>query len=168
MDSLATRINQSKQTGAWFSDCGLFRYALWRRWSNRPLLLALMMNPSTADAEKNDPTVTRVIKRAKQLHYGGLIVTNFYAFRATDPAECLAAEDKFGPDNDWAIGQAAKLCDAVLAAYGTKVGGDGIRALRRVVSYGCTPLCLGLTKHGHPKHPLYVARAQPLIPFEVN
>src|SRR3954469_17706712 len=91
-------------TGARFSADGLYRYALWRVWdADRGLCNFLMLNPSTADETVNDPTVARCARRARSWGYGGLVVTNLFAFRATDPSGLRAAPDPVGPEDDAAI-----------------------------------------------------------------
>ena len=101
-------IKGEKMRGGWtgeavFSKCGLFRYSLLRQWNNAgnaKLINFIMLNPSNADATKNDPTVERCCKRAQALGYGRLIVTNVFALRNTDPAALYAAADAVGPRND--------------------------------------------------------------------
>src|ERR1051326_5628436 len=93
---------------ALFSPCGLFRYRLWRHWTpGMPPLVFVMLNPSTADAEKNDPTVERCERRAKAGGFGGGEVVNLFALRSTDPKALYSAADPIGPENDKVIATAA-------------------------------------------------------------
>src|SRR4051812_1134607 len=87
-------------SGAIFSDCGKYRYLLWRKWSDGPTLNMLMLNPSKAGEIDNDPTVARQITRAQMLGMGGLIVTNIFAYVATDPKDMKAAVEPVGPENN--------------------------------------------------------------------
>jgi hypothetical protein len=88
-------------SGAVFSPDQKYRYVLWREWSGHPRRLVVIgLNPSTADATKNDPTVTRCINFAKREGCGGMIMLNLFAFRATDPGVMMEAADPVGPEND--------------------------------------------------------------------
>jgi hypothetical protein len=149
--------------GAEFSPCGLYRYLLWRTWdSTRPQLCFVMLNPSTADAEKNDPTVHRCQTRAESMGFGGLQVLNVFAFRATDPKVMKAAADPIGRNNDGYLIRAANSAKAGAAQI---VAGWGHHAqhwrrdknvLLLFKAAGVDLYCLGTTKDGHPRHPLYV------------
>jgi hypothetical protein len=92
---MKTAVPSTFHRGADFSPCGLFRWRLWRTWSelSRPLTF-LMLNPSTADAMKNDPTVERCERRARRLGFGGVEVVNIFALRATDPEELYKVRAK--------------------------------------------------------------------------
>jgi hypothetical protein len=148
-----------------FSPCGKFRYKLWRRWAEGPTLAWCMLNPSTADAEHNDPTVRRCIERAKLLGYAGIFVVNIFAFRATLPSNMLSATDPVGPENDSAIMQVAADSEIVVCAWGS----HGTFLDRGKAVLAMLPKeklrHLGLTKHGQPGHPLYVPYSQPLLEF---
>ena len=153
---------------ATISPCGRYRYTLGRRWGDGPLACWVMLNPSTADATQDDPTVRRCIGFSKAWGYGGLVVVNLFAFRATDPAELLARRTlAVGPDNDAAILAAAESSSVVVAAWGvhgTHLGrADAVTSLIRRAGYSLR--CLGRTKGGLPRHPLYVAAATPTEPF---
>lgn len=148
-------------TGAEISECGLYRYLLWRTWAPGilPPLGVIMLNPSTADARVNDPTITRVMKRAIAHSYGGIIVGNLYGFRATEPKDMKTAANPVGPHNDYYLLMIGKLCPTVLCAWGTKAerGRAGlIKAMLQALPRPPRLVHLGLTKDGHPKHPLYI------------
>lgn len=146
-----------------YSDCERYRYSLTRVWEpGGRKVLFVMLNPSTATEVQNDPTVERCERRARALGFGGFRVTNIFAWRDTDPRKMRAAADPVGPDNDEAIAESAAWADQVICAWGTHgahmARGAAVEALLRKTGQ---PLYhLGLTKAGHPKHPLYIAYAK--------
>lgn len=170
MTHLRERIAADPVSGAWFSEeepRAVHRYALWRIWASRhPLLIVGALNPSTADHRKNDPTVRRDISFAKREGFGGLIKLNAYAFRATDPKVMQAAADPHGPLNVESWRQSAELANVALMAYGIHGGTAGLSMAATLREAGCRIVCLGTTKHGHPRHPLYVRGDQPFIAFD--
>src|SRR5919201_6084303 len=106
-------------TGAAFSACRRWRYLLWRRWdAARPVANFLMLNPSTADEFKLDPSCTRARLYAERWGYGALIVTNLFGWRATDPQDMKAAREPVGRANDAAILRAASEAAIVVCAWG--------------------------------------------------
>ena len=148
-----------KTGGAKFSDCGKYRYSLFREWDREKGLVSfIMLNPSTAGATEDDPTIRRCIGFAERWGFGRLWVVNLFAFRATDPAEQKKADDPVGPDNIFDIAAGGAFSGKVIAAWG--VHGDLHGQAERVkfgLSLGLKPIhCLGTTKDGHPKHPLYL------------
>ncbi|MFZ8963264.1 MAG: DUF1643 domain-containing protein, partial [Schleiferiaceae bacterium] len=89
-----------KDAGAIFSDCGRYRYRLWRIWDpSLPTLLWILYNPSTADAKVEDPTLRRCMDFTRQWGYGGLTVVNRFAYRATNPRQLNSTIDPVGPEN---------------------------------------------------------------------
>ena len=118
-----------------------------------------MLNPSTADAFRLDPTNRRCVGFADSWGYGSLVTTNIFAFRSTNPAGLRAVGDVVGPENDAAIVEAAKGADLVIAAWGTHgaMHGRGERVRELVSAAGVSLHVLRLTKAGFPGHPLYVA-----------
>lgn len=141
-----------------FSPCRTWRYTLTRTWDAAlPVCNFLMLNPSTADETASDPTVTRCLGFARRWGYGTLIVTNIFAYRSTDPRGLLTTPDPVGPDNDAAIVDVAGRADRVIAAWGVHGAlANRERAVLRLLKPVRWPLCLGRTKGGHPRHPLYV------------
>ncbi|MEX0370228.1 MAG: DUF1643 domain-containing protein [Tateyamaria sp.] len=146
-----------------YSDCERYRYSLTRVWDDSGRRVNfVMLNPSTATEVQNDPTVERCERRARALGYGSFAVTNIFAWRDTDPKAMRAASDPIGPDNDDAIRDRAHWAADVIAAWGThgahlNRGFHVSQLLRRVDR----PLYhLGLSKEGHPKHPLYLPYTQ--------
>lgn len=152
-------------SNAWISGCGRYRYCLERRWSNKTACVFIMLNPSTADATEDDPTIRRCIGFARLWGFGGVVVANLYAYRATDPRELRKADDPIGPENDeWLV----RLLDhpTIVCAWGAHADDDRVDAFRWLVrdNARARPLyCLGVTKHGAPKHPLYLAKGTGLI-----
>lgn len=154
--------------GAMFSPDQRYRYKLWRIWNNQlPLLNFILLNPSTADAEKDDPTVYRCGQRARHLGYGGLLVTNVFAFRSTDPSRLYEVEDPVGPENDDAILTEARRAGMVICGWG-KPGRFMDRAfIVRVALHaaGIQLYALGQNLDGTPKHPLYQLYSKHPVPY---
>lgn len=158
-----------------FSSCGKYRYYLQRNLDRQSSLfggslyykhmVVVMLNPSTADEIKNDPTVRRCIGFAERERATLLEVLNLYALRSTDPAGLLAVEDPVGPENDHWIEETVKHAAVVVVAWGTtpyaKVKGGSKRTKATMeLLRECSPVpvkCLGITKDGFPRHPLYLA-----------
>lgn len=157
-----------------FSPCGMYRYSLLRDFGMQtPALTVVMLNPSTADATKDDPTIRRVIGFAKAAGAGSLQVLNLFAIRATDPREMLTASDPVGPENDEHLARALTNAKQdgrfVLAAWGAHGGhrGRDFHVLHKLVD-GVEWRCLGRTHQGHPRHPLYVPKSQGMVPFSAG
>lgn len=150
------------------SQDGVYRYLLTRTWAEGPALAFVMLNPSTADATADDPTIRRCIGFAKREGFGGLTVVNLYALRATDPRELRRAIDPVGPDNDGHLRRVtweSQLDDApAVVAWGAHAAPDRVAAFVRLAT-GTRLVCLGTTQAGAPRHPLYIAGAQPLVPW---
>lgn len=147
---------------ALYSDCERYRYALTREWGPGERALFVMLNPSTATEVQNDPTVERCERRSRALGFGGFRVTNIFAWRDTDPRKMRAAAVPVGPENDTTILDGAAWANRIICAWGTHGAhlgrGAQVEALLRATTL---PLHhLGLTKEGHPKHPLYIAYTQ--------
>lgn len=155
-------------SGAILSDDGVYRYLLWRRWSPGDLLGFVMLNPSTADASVDDPTIRRCMGFARDLGYGGILVVNVFAFRATDPRSLPASTDEAfgGPENAAALALVSGACPVVIAAWGAhKRAGDLAQRVRGIVG---DMHCLGVTKDGAPRHPLYLPAAARPVPWPVT
>lgn len=150
---------------ATFDESGLYRYRLSRRWAQGGTRAAfVMLNPSTADARRDDPTIRRCIGFAQRWGCAAVSVVNLFALRATHPPTLFAADDPVGPDNDRHIRRVCRETDVVVAAWGVhgaRLGRDGaVLALLE----GLELQCLGTTRGGHPLHPLYVRGDAPLVP----
>lgn len=145
---------------ATFSECRTYRYLLQRTWdaSRKPLVM-VMLNPSIADVEQNDPTVERCQRRAMAMGFGGLVVTNIFALVSTDPGRLYDTADPVGKDNDGYILNAATEAGMTLCAWGIHGEhlGRGKVVLHLLEQHGVTPYCLGQNSDGSPKHPLYVS-----------
>ncbi|MFG1846697.1 DUF1643 domain-containing protein [Micromonospora carbonacea] len=154
---------------ATFSPCRTWRYSLTRRWRPDTEAVAfLMLNPSTADAMVLDPTIRRCIGFAKQWGFGGLLVLNCFALRSTDPAALKTHPDPVGPDNDAVIVDwLGRLSGPVVAAWGVHATyrGRDAQVADLVRAAGRPLVCLGVTKGGQPRHPLYVPASTPLTPW---
>lgn len=153
------------------SDCGTYRYRL-ERGSGRTLSV-IMVNPSTADAENDDPTIRKVLGFAERLFCERIIVGNKFAFRATDVNELRAAKDPIGPDNDRHIEQILRDGDVHVAAWGTlnklpdslrNRWKDIVRVADRV---GCRLHCIGFNTDKHPRHPLMTSYKVVMEPWDV-
>ena len=156
--------------GAVFSRCGRYRYLLWRRPVRGVPFMGLgMLNPSTADHERNDPTVNRGMALAIRARLSGPLVWNLFALRATRPAILKADRLPVGLYNDAAIDLALLLADHTIAAWGAHGAyRDRDRAvLQRCVAASADMRALKFTKHGHPAHPLYLPAALQPQPWEI-
>jgi hypothetical protein len=155
-------------TGATFSPCGKYRYYLWRKWADGlPCAVFMMLNPSTADEVKNDPTVQRCQIRATQMGFGRLVVVNIFALRSTDPAELYKVADPIGPENNRYIIDAILEADLIVCAWGKhgQLKNRGERVLETVRQSGKIPHALKLNGDGSPAHPLYIGYDVKPIPI---
>ena len=153
---------------ALYSPCLSYRYLLERRWGEGAPVLWVMLNPSTADEVRNDPTIERCERRTRAMGAGAMAIANLYAFRATRPADLFRAADPVGPATDAVLAGAAAGAAVTVCGWGIHgaKGGRGgtVEALLRRA--GIRPRHLGLTKDGHPRHPLYVAYAVAPVPWD--
>jgi hypothetical protein len=155
------------ETGALFSSCRRWRYLLWRCWdASRPVANFLMLNPSTADEVKLDPSCTRARRYAERWGYGALIVTNLFGWRATDPDQMKAVHDPVGAGNDRAILAAAREAALVVCAWGNHGAHLG-RSLAVKKMLGSARLhVLRMNGSGEPAHPLYLPAGLRPRPFK--
>jgi hypothetical protein len=147
---------------ALWSPCGAWRYRLDRVWApGGRRLVWVMLNPSRATEARTDPTVERCLRRARAAGYGRLTVVNLFALCATDPRALRRAADPVGPANDAAIEAAVRGAALVLCGWGTHgaLQGRGARVAARLAASAVPLAHLGLTRGGHPRHPLYVGYA---------
>lgn len=156
-------------SNAVISDDEQYRYVLTRRWTDHGTpVVFVMLNPSTADAFEDDPTIRRCIGFAKALGGTSLVVVNLYAYRATKPTDLWKADDPVGPDNDhWLQREfaiAAYLDSPLIAAWGAHARADRVKEVmampgaERFRAYG-------RNKGGSPKHPLYLKGDSPLTAY---
>ncbi len=150
------------------SPCGLYRYSLTRRWADGATALFVMLNPSTADASKDDPTIRRCISFAKREGCGALEVVNLYSFRATDPKDLTrTVHSPNGVASNGAILSAAARASIVIAAWGGWIPKAWDVRPREVIHMIDRPAyALGVTSNGQPRHPLYVRADAPLRLYE--
>ena len=151
------------QSVALYSECEAYRYSLTRAWrAEGPRVAFVMLNPSTATEERNDPTIERCERRARAMGYGAFRVTNLFAWRATVPRDLKAAAEPVGADNDAVLLESARWAEVVIAGWGVHgahlARGPQVAAMLR--GAGARLCHLGLTKEGHPRHPLYVPYAR--------
>ena len=155
-----------------FSPDRVHRYTLIHRFD--PLfggdrkMLWIGLNPSTADENQLDPTLTRIAGFCRREGMDGFWMGNLFGLRTPYPKEMMAAPDPVGPGNDAALLEAASKCEKVVAAWGvTGDYQDRASAVVKLLS-GYDLWCLGTTKAGHPRHPLYVKADQPLVRWTPN
>lgn len=153
-----TLFSTEYKSAAGLSPDGMYRYWLRRTWNeDKPVVCFIMLNPSTADAHVDDATIRRCVGFAKSWGYGALSVVNLFAYRATDPKELSKAADPIGPENDVCI-EATTLNRRVVCAWGCggELKGRAKEVLESLRRREIDVRCLGTTKDGHPRHPLYV------------
>ncbi len=152
-----------------YSDCEHYRYALTRVWDvSAPKALFVMLNPSTATERQNDPTVERCERRARALRFGSFRVCNIFAWRDTDPKKMRKAADPVGPENDTNILDGCFWADTIVCAWGTHGAFQdrGPEVARLIGRTGRPMHHLGLSKFGHPKHPLYISYETQPMPWD--
>lgn len=150
------------------SECGKYRYRLERVLGGDGFVLVfIMLNPSTADATRDDPTIRKCVGFARLWGASKIIVVNLFAYRATDPRHLFMArcsgEDVVGPDNNQHIRLALEQSDSAVVAWGRNVE-DWTWSLEQQAFVGkwANLQCLGTTKGGSPRHPLMVPYRQEL------
>lgn len=190
--SLIPETAKYVSAGADISPDGRYRYRLWREWrgcashdnwrwlgakdggghelGEPKSCLFVMLNPSTADGETDDPTIRRCVGFAKAWRYDLLEVVNLFAHRATDPREILQmgdAAEPYGPRNQAVIERAAQDAGVIVCAWGAHGGHLGQDETVRgwLMDWGAPLMCLGTTKGGFPRHPLYVPSDTKLVPL---
>ena len=165
---MSKRLFDDVEKTATISPCGRYRHALGRYWNREAgFVLFIGLNPSTADAEQDDPTIRRCVRFARDWGYGGIEMGNLFDWRATDPKDCrramaFAVSDK----NDACLRVRAAESRFVIAAWGAAAWAqDRIsQVFRGVFNEERRWHCLGLTKGGSPRHPLYVpAVTKPIL-----
>ncbi len=150
-----------------FSPCRKYRYTLTRTWDkNKGIVAFVGLNPSTADENRDDHTITHCINYAKQWGYGGLVMINLFAFKATAPANMKIADDPIGQKNDYWLLKIAKEVDLIIACWGNpgtflNRGKDVYNLLKNH-----NMKCLKINETGEPHHPLYLPENSKPIKFE--
>jgi len=144
-------------SGAIISEDEKYRYSLWRIWDKElDSCMWIMLNPSTADATKNDPTINKCIAYAKWWGYGSIFVCNLYAYRARDPKILEYVPDPVGPLCDQWLITISKIAVLRMAAWGNNMLSH--RRVNKVKSLMGPLSCLDISKSGNPKHPLYLRK----------
>lgn len=171
--SLLGDADQDVLKTADISPDGAYRYTLNRIWgSGRGILPWIMLNPSTADHEVDDPTIRRCIGFARRLGYAGITVVNLYALRSTDPKALLGAADPVGPRNDTVLRrvflQAAAAGLPVVAAWGVNARPDRVQQVLAMPHAADQMVSFGVTTDGHPRHPLYLPKTAELAPWPTS
>ena len=144
------------------SEDGRYRYELSREWDDALRTLCwVMLNPSTADASTDDPTIRRCIGLSKRWGFGGILVVNLFALRATSPAELKKVEDPIGPENDEIAGFWIRHLETVAAWGSHPLAKERLPWFTEQVKKAAhLPKCIGINKDGAPKHPLYVLQRE--------
>lgn len=163
--------------GALFSSCRRWRYLLWRVWdTSRVYCNFIMLNPSTADEEHDDPTITRCVDYARKWDYGGLVVSNIFAYRSSDPYDIMLQDNPVGNGNDGVIVEAASSAGLVVCAWGNSgaMRKRSVEIVELMKAAGIRLYCLSRNKSGEPSHPLYQKTQttpiplEPIVPFPVS
>jgi len=161
--------------GASFSPCQRYRYALWREWdATKPIVAFVGLNPSTADAEWDDPALQSVQRLARAWGFGRVTMLNAFAWRSTDPDGLIGLDDPVGPENDSAITAVAGEAGRIVFAWGRfqKIRGMVGRrtfVLRRLLRRSaCEVGHRGLNADGSPKHPLFLKGTTEFVRTELS
>ena len=153
--------------GADFSSCRTYRYTLKRTWDfDKPGVLFILLNPSTADEKNDDPTNRRGIGFAKLWGFGSIVFCNLFAYRTPYPVELKKEKQPIGPDNDKWIKKEAADADLIVAAWGNH--GNFMERNEEVKKLISSMKHLGLTKSGEPKHILYLPGNSELKSFRTT
>lgn len=168
---VAQDSGQEIQRTATISNDGVYRYLLGRRWGAGKLVTYVMLNPSTADATVDDPTIRRCMGFARSWGFGGIRVVNVYALRATRPVHLWEAGDPVGPQNDEYLALILHLAEMneapVVAAWGVHAKEARVREIMALPGSERVE-CLGVTKDGHPRHPLYLKSTAERAPWPLR
>jgi hypothetical protein len=149
-------MTEKVHKSAALSDDGFYRYNLVRRWDlSRPMAVFVMLNPSVADASIDDPTIRRCIGFGKRWGRGGIVVVNLYALRTPNPVFLWKSADPVGARNDQYIRGALWKGSPVVVAWGVNARQDRVKEFLELAA-DRKLYCLGTTKTGAPRHPLYV------------
>ncbi len=149
-------------SGAQFSDCQKYRYALWRIWDrSKPLIMFIGLNPSTADHINDDPTIRRVKKFAADWGYGGVYMMNLFAFVTPYPEELKKCDDPIGENDGW-LEKISSQCEKIIFAWGSFP-----EATERAefVLNNFNGHALIINQDGSPRHPLYVPANVKPVPY---
>jgi hypothetical protein len=167
------RVGAGVVSDAGFSPCGRYRYWLERRFDglalgDGPAAVHILMNPSTADIDFDDPTVRGCMERGRLWGFGSVVILNAFAYRATNPKRLMEVDDPVGPDNDATIVRFLPRAGRLVVGWGElpkplRGRGDALAGLLQRL--GAHPLCFGVNKSGAPRHPLFQRRDAVLEPW---
>lgn len=164
VSTVKSMINSGKKNSV-ISNCEKFRYLLSRGDCSNPLVF-IMLNPSTADAYLDDPTIRRCVGFANTGGYDGIIVINLYAFRSPNPKDLFQTQDPVGSENDQYIANILMQHKTVVCAWGSNALLDRVSNVMSILKqHNVKVLCLGVNKNGSPKHPLYISASQELVEY---
>jgi len=150
-------------SGAIFSDCRQYRYALWRKWdASRPNVMFIGLNPSQAGSTHDDPTIRRMRIFAQDWGFGGVYVMNLFAYMTPYPEVLKKCKDPVGKNAYW-LERLAPSCDKITFAWG--VHGHGSPQAETLIQQFPHAWCMGMNKSGSPRHPLYLRKDTQLEPF---
>jgi hypothetical protein len=151
------------------SECGQYRYWLRRTWDDKPPVVFVMLNPSTADAEEDDPTIRKCVRLAKHWNHGGIYVVNLFALRSSSPYGLKKVDDPIGPKNDTHIDATVLATVGIggkaIVSWGASLSQSGFKHIKRLyrrmdevlgLLKGVDLHCVGKTDEGFPRHPLFV------------
>jgi hypothetical protein len=159
-------VKNAGQSGA--VVVGPYRYLLWRVWSpGSPRLLWILLNPSRADSCVDDPTLRRILGFSHSFGFGGIEVVNLFALRSPDPGILTRVSDPVGPENDRYIREALERAAKIVVAWGSN-GRLHDRDNEILAQIDRSIYCLGVTRDGYPRHPLYLCRDIPLRSFPTS
>lgn len=163
MKNLFGQETQAVIGWAQFSPDRRYRYALYREWNkDKPVVMFIGLNPSTANETEADPTITRVTNFARYWGYGGFYMMNLFGIVSSKPEILLTDPDPVGDNDQW-LDEIAIKCDRIVFAWG--VFKQARSRAEDVKKRYPGAYCLKKTKDGHPWHPLYVAANTQPIPF---
>ena len=158
---------------AYISDDQTRRYILWRTWGSGPIAIFVLLNPSTADAEVDDPTTRKCMAYARRWGMSGIAIVNMFSRRATDPKALMDGKPVGGTTADWNLSwwelrkHTQKDGNIVVCGWGSHplVPYFQHGLIDLILALGFTPMALRVNKDGTPGHPLYLKGTAPLIPY---
>lgn len=150
-------LKPDRRKGAVFDVDREYRYGLWRTWDvDKPVVVWVMLNPSTADEEELDPTLRRCRDYSKRWGYGKMWIGNLFAVRSPDPSILKEHDEPVGPENDDLLNRMAEHADLIMVAWGAHGNyQDRDQEVLDLLGEHDRPHCLGWTQDGLPVHPLY-------------
>lgn len=165
-------MKQTQADGALFDAARIYRYALWRSAGFYSRTVGVIgLNPSTADERTDDATIRKLRHFMSRWGCDRLVMLNLFALRSTDPRQLLTADDPVGPATDAIVSAWLESCDLIVCAWGASLSDQRllsrIEAVKAMLPPRVDVMCLGTTRGGMPKHPLYLPYWTPLAPYEL-